>query len=57
MSTYGVVIRATITKTEIVEADNEDDAVEAAHEKFNILCDGSDESFDQDYLSIEKMEG
>ena len=34
MSEYDVQIQATITKTERVEADTEDEAIEAAHSQF-----------------------
>ena len=57
MKTYDVKIRATITKTERVEADNEDEAIELAHQVFNPSCTGVDESYAQDDLDIREVEG
>ncbi len=51
MKTYGVVIRATITKTIFAEADSEDEAINLAHEYFTSECDGSDE----ETISIEEL--
>jgi hypothetical protein len=54
MPTYNVVIRAIITKTIQIEAENETDATEQAHEEFSPLNDG-DESYEQDTLSCEEI--
>lgn len=43
MKTYSVQIRAEITKTIKVQAMNEDDACEEAHEIFSVASDGSPE--------------
>jgi hypothetical protein len=56
MKTYRVTIRATVTKTVTVEAENEDDAYVAAHEDFSVLCDGEDERYEEETLSIEEDE-
>jgi len=61
MKAYKVTIRATVTKTVTVEAENEDDASDAAHEDFRaglldhgVLCDGEDEQYEEETLSIEE---
>jgi len=56
MKHYNVTIRATITKTLRVEAENEEAATERAHERFSVLKDCNDESYDQDCLDIEEAE-
>lgn len=56
MKQYSVTIRATITKTLLVEAENEQAATEQAHERFSVLNDGNDESYDQECLDIEEAE-
>lgn len=55
MKEYGVIVRATVTKTVFVEAENEDDAIELAHEQFNILCDGIEEDYNQETISFEEV--
>jgi len=55
MKTYDVIIRASITKTITVTADNEEDAYEAAHDCFTTVCDGSPEHYEQDTLSINEV--
>lgn len=55
MKRYEVTIRATVTKTITVEANNETEATELANEEFNINCDGNDESYKQDTLCVETV--
>lgn len=55
MKTYDVVVRATVTKTVRVEAENEDDAYVFANESFSILNDGSDEDYTQEALEISEV--
>ncbi len=55
MRTYRVTIRATVTKTLTVKAENEDDAYVAAHEDFSVLCDGDDEDYDEETLEIQEV--
>ena len=58
MKTYDVVIRCMITKTERVDAEDESQAVEFAHEQFSVLNDfGQDEDYAQDYLEIKEITG
>jgi hypothetical protein len=52
MQTYDVTITVRITKTYRVEADNEDDAVMAAHERFDVNCDDTPEEYEQDTNSV-----
>ena len=54
MKTYDVVVRATVTKTVRVEAENEDDAYVFANESFSILNDGSDEDYTQEAINIQE---
>ena len=54
MKTYRVTIRATVTKTLTVKAENEDDAYVAAHEDFSVLNTGEDENYTQETLEVEE---
>jgi len=54
MKTYRVTIRATVTKTLTVKAENEDDAYVAAHEDFYVLNTGEDEAYTQETLEVEE---
>ena len=56
MKKYDVTVRAIVTKTYFVEAEDEDAAVDIAHETFSVLNDGIDENYDQDIVSIEELE-
>lgn len=48
MKTYEVGIRATICKRLTIEAESEEDAIEAAHEQFSVLNDDIPENYDQE---------
>ena len=48
MKIYQVGIRATICKRLTIEAENEMDAIEAAHEQFSVLNDDIPENYDQE---------
>ena len=56
MKQYNVTIRAIITKTLRVEAENEDEATQQAHDRFSVLNDDTDESYEQDCIDIEQAE-
>jgi len=56
MKTYSITIRATVTKTLRVEADNEEDAIMMAHEEFDAANDHNDENYEQDTLDITEGE-
>lgn len=50
---YLVTVRATVTKTYVVEADNEDDAADEAHEIFSVLPeDDVQENYEQETVSV-----
>jgi len=55
MNTYEVEIRATITKSVVVDAINQDKAEEQAHEMFSVLNDDSDERYTQDVIGKTKL--
>lgn len=52
MPTYDVTITATVTKTIRVEAENEEEAIEQAHESFTTVCDGPDERYEENTDSV-----
>ena len=56
--TYEVELRRTSFITVTVEAENEDDASDAAHEDFSVLNTGEDENerYEEETLSIEEDE-
>lgn len=49
---YEVVIRATVTKTIQVTAEDEAEALEIAHAEFTTECDG-DEDYTEDTIRID----
>lgn len=49
--TYSVKIRAIVVKTVEVEASDEDEAIERAHEMFSVTCDGP-EDYEQETVSV-----
>lgn len=53
MPTYKVTIRATLTKTITVVADDEEEACELAEDQFSVLKDSAEEDYDQDTLECE----
>ena len=55
MKTYYVTIRATVTKTIRVQADNQDAAAEIAHESFSVCDSSDDERYDQETEAIEEI--
>ena len=55
MKTYEVTIRATVTKTLTVEAENEDAAYVAAHEEFSVLNTGDDENYTEETLEVKEV--
>jgi hypothetical protein len=52
MKTYKVTIEARVTKSYIVEADNEDVAYELAHDQFSVLTDDVPERYEEETLDI-----
>ena len=56
MSKFAVMIRGTVRKTIEVEADNEEDAIEQAHETFTVAPeDGVDEAYNQETVEVNKI--
>ena len=55
MKIFDVVIRATVTKTVRVEAENEEDAYVFANESFSVLNDGSEEDYTQEAIDIQEV--
>lgn len=53
MKKYNVTITATVTKTYQVTGENEQAAIEQAHEIFSVLNDGTPESYDQETTNVE----
>tara|TARA_B100000902_G_scaffold379241_1_gene413352 strand:- start:630 stop:815 length:186 start_codon:yes stop_codon:yes gene_type:complete len=53
---YVVTIQATILKQIEVDAKDEDEAYELAHNQFSVLSDGIPEKYEQDTLGIAKKE-
>lgn len=49
---YEVTIRATITKTYTVEAEDQDQAIQIANEEFDVNEDHTFENYEQDTLEI-----
>ena len=56
MKIFDVVVRATVTKTVRVEAENEEDAYVFANESCSVLNDGSDEDYTQEAIDIQEAE-
>lgn len=54
MNQYNVTIRAVITKTMQVMAEDAGEAEEIAHQEFTVDCDG-DEDYSQDVLGCEEI--
>jgi hypothetical protein len=55
MKTYSVTIQAVITKTFEVESESQGDAYEQACELFSCECDGVEEDYEQDAISIKEV--
>jgi hypothetical protein len=55
MKTYQVTIQAVITKTFEVESEEEGQAYEEACELFSCDCDGVDEDYEQNAISIKEV--
>ena len=54
MKTYDVTIIVRLTKTYRVEAHDQDDAYEQAHEIFSMDRDGASEHYEQETLDIQE---
>jgi hypothetical protein len=56
MKTYAVTIRAMVTKTLRVEAEDEDAAYQEAHELFNPYSGEAEERYEEETLRIEEVQ-
>lgn len=55
--TYEVVIKGSVTKTIKVKAADENDAVEFAHQKFDVGHQkGIPEDYDEEVIEVERVE-
>lgn len=52
---YDVTIKATVTKTYRVDAEDEDKAVEEAHTIFSVLNDDIPEDYEEETLNVEEV--
>ena len=57
MKFFDVTIKATVTKTYTVQADDSDSAVQIAVDGFSVLSDDADEHYTQDVLDVEQLKG
>ena len=55
MKNFEVTIKAVITKTYNVQADDRDTAYELAHEKFSVLNDDTPEHYEQETINIKEI--
>lgn len=56
MRTYEVTIKATVTKTLLIQARDADKAIEQAHEMFTVEPEtGVKEDYDEECLSCEEV--
>ena len=52
MKKYSVTIRATVTKTYEVEAENEELAVQEAHHFFTVMPDNNEERYEEECINV-----
>lgn len=52
MKTYEVTIRATITKTYKVQAEDDNEALNIGHEVFSVECDETPEHYEQETIEV-----
>ena len=57
MKFFDITIRAMVTKTYRVNADDSDSAIEIATESFSVLADDADEHYTQEVLDIIELKG
>jgi hypothetical protein len=55
MDSYEVMIKATITKSVVVDASNIQEAEELAHQMFSATCDGPDEKYEQETIGSTQL--
>lgn len=57
MNFYEVTIKATVTKSYTVQADDSDSAVQIAVDGFSVLADDAEEYYTQEVLDIIELKG
>ena len=57
MNFFEVTIKATVTKTYTVQADDSDSAMQIAFEGFSVLADDAEEHYTQEVLDIIQLKG
>lgn len=57
MKMFNVTVRAVVTKTYSVMAEDADKAQELAHSIFSVLNDDTDECYTQDVIDWEEVKG
>ena len=55
MKQYEVTMRSVITKTYIIEAEDDCDAIEVAHDSFSVLPDDSPERYEQEIVTMTEL--
>jgi len=55
MKQYEVTMRSVITKTYIIEAKDDSDAIEIAHFSFSVLPDDSPERYEQELVAMTEL--
>jgi hypothetical protein len=50
MKKFEVTIRATVTKTYLVDSDNIESAIEDAHDYFSVIPDNAPEKYEQETI-------
>lgn len=57
MNFFDVTIKATVTKTYTVQADDLDSAVDIAVDGFSVLADDAEERYEQELVSAIQLKG
>jgi hypothetical protein len=50
MKKFEVTIRATVTKTYLIDSDNIESAIEDAHDYFSVIPDNAPEKYEQETI-------
>jgi hypothetical protein len=56
MKQYEITMRSVIIKTYIVEADDDQDAIEVAHDRFSVLPDEKPERYEQEIMAMTELQ-
>lgn len=56
MSKFAITIRATVTKTIVVDAESQAEAIAEAHDLFTVQCEeGVDEDYNEETIDVERI--